>query len=201
MIQSERHAPPVWIRWVVVALWMGVIFYMSAQSNSGEQSGAIARLVLQTLHINATPEQAMEVHHLLRKCAHFTEYGVLAALMAWAQPGLPIDRAAITWGAATLYAATDEWHQTFVPNRRPAITDVLTDSAGALLMDETRERVLAFKNELGCEVGFHNHNNLGLGVANSLIAFECGADRIDASLAGMGAGAGNCALEALVARR
>lgn len=75
----------------------------------------------------------------------------------------------------------------------------ITDSAGALLMEETRERVKAFKDEIGCEVGFHNHNNLGLGVANSVIAIEEGVDRIDASLAGMGAGAGNCALEVLVA--
>ncbi|MCB0713197.1 MAG: 4-hydroxy-2-oxovalerate aldolase [Ignavibacteriae bacterium] len=75
----------------------------------------------------------------------------------------------------------------------------ITDSAGALLMDETRERVQAFKNELGCQIGFHNHNNLGLGVANSVIAVQEGVDRVDASLAGMGAGAGNCALEVLVA--
>lgn len=75
----------------------------------------------------------------------------------------------------------------------------ITDSAGALLMEETRERVAAFRNELGCQIGFHNHNNLGLGVANTVIAVENGADRVDASLAGMGAGAGNCALEVLVA--
>lgn len=75
----------------------------------------------------------------------------------------------------------------------------ITDSAGALLMDETRERVRAFHDELGCQVGFHNHNNLGLGVANTVIAIENGAGRVDASLAGMGAGAGNCALEVLIA--
>lgn len=75
----------------------------------------------------------------------------------------------------------------------------ITDSAGALLMNETRERVTAFKNELGCQTGFHNHNNLGLGVGNAVVAIECGVDRIDASLAGMGAGAGNCAIEALIA--
>lgn len=75
----------------------------------------------------------------------------------------------------------------------------VTDSAGALLMDESAERIRAFKEELGCEAGFHNHNNLGLGVANTVIAVKAGADRVDASLAGMGAGAGNCALEALIA--
>lgn len=75
----------------------------------------------------------------------------------------------------------------------------VVDSAGALLMHETKERIEAFKSELQCEVGFHNHNNLGLGVANTVIAVEVGADRVDASVAGMGAGAGNCPLEVLVA--
>ena len=75
----------------------------------------------------------------------------------------------------------------------------VTDSAGALLMDETRERITAMREALECEVGFHNHHNLGLGVANSVIAAQCGADRIDGSVAGMGAGAGNCPLEVLVA--
>lgn len=75
----------------------------------------------------------------------------------------------------------------------------VTDSAGALLMDETRERVAALREALDCQVGFHNHNNLGLGVANSVVAMEAGAHRIDGSIAGMGAGAGNCALEIFVA--
>ncbi len=75
----------------------------------------------------------------------------------------------------------------------------VTDSAGALLQDEAREKVAALKDALGCEVGFHNHNNLGLGVANTVTAIQAGADRVDGSVAGMGAGAGNCALEVLVA--
>ena len=75
----------------------------------------------------------------------------------------------------------------------------VVDSAGAMLMGEAREKALALKNELKCEVGFHNHDNLSLGVANTIVAVECGVDRADASVAGMGAGAGNCKLEVLVA--
>lgn len=75
----------------------------------------------------------------------------------------------------------------------------VTDSAGALLMDEARERIDALTRHLDCQVGFHNHNNLGLGVANTIIATRAGADRVDGSVAGMGAGAGNCPLEVFVA--
>ena len=75
----------------------------------------------------------------------------------------------------------------------------VVDSAGALLMSDTQERIAAFKENLGVEVGYHNHNNLGLGVANTIIAIESGADRVDGSVAGMGAGAGNCPLEVLIA--
>ncbi|RDV37707.1 4-hydroxy-2-oxovalerate aldolase [Bradymonadaceae bacterium TMQ3] len=75
----------------------------------------------------------------------------------------------------------------------------VTDSAGALLMEESREKVGALRDALDCQVGFHNHNNLGLGVANTIVAIEAGADRVDGSVAGMGAGAGNCPLEVLIA--
>lgn len=75
----------------------------------------------------------------------------------------------------------------------------LADSAGHLLPHEVRSRVGLLTEKLSVPVGFHAHNNLGLAIANSLAAIEEGAIYIDGTCRGLGAGAGNCQVEALCA--
>ena len=75
----------------------------------------------------------------------------------------------------------------------------LADSAGAMLPDGVRARVAALKDALDVEVGFHAHNNFGLAIGNSIAALEAGADQLDGSLRGLGAGAGNAPTELIAA--
>ena len=76
-----------------------------------------------------------------------------------------------------------------------------TDSAGYMLPQDVTDRIALLKKRLksDTEVGFHGHHNLAMGVANSLAAIAAGANRIDGSAAGLGAGAGNTPLEAMAA--
>ncbi|QEW06904.1 4-hydroxy-2-oxovalerate aldolase [Nitrincola iocasae] len=76
-----------------------------------------------------------------------------------------------------------------------------TDSAGYMLPDDVTARIGLLRAELPkeIEIGFHGHHNLGMAIANSLAAIEAGASRIDGSVAGLGAGAGNTPLEVFCA--
>ncbi|MBV7301835.1 4-hydroxy-2-oxovalerate aldolase [Corynebacterium sp. TAE3-ERU2] len=75
----------------------------------------------------------------------------------------------------------------------------VVDSAGAMIMEQASDRVKALVDEIGddAQVGFHGHQNMSFGVANSVLAVRAGASQIDGSLAGLGAGAGNSPTEVL----
>ncbi len=135
-------------RLIWVLAWMLGIFIMSAQT--GDRSGgmslgiveAVLKWIGQWLHLSDNAQINIELLHvLLRKSAHFMAYLILAILVrrlvAVDKFGLykrqTFAMVAITLMVCTLYAVSDEWHQSFVPGRGPGVVDVLIDSAGALL--------------------------------------------------------------------
>ena len=75
----------------------------------------------------------------------------------------------------------------------------LADSSGYLMPDDVKARVAAVREATGLPVGFHSHNNLGLSIANSIAAVEAGAEYVDCTCRGLGAGAGNTQTEVLCA--
>jgi 4-hydroxy 2-oxovalerate aldolase len=79
-----------------------------------------------------------------------------------------------------------------------AETFLIMDSTGTYMPRDVEDRIKALKDNLSIPIGFHGHNNLGLAVANSLVAVQCGADIIDACIRGFGAGAGNTQLEVII---
>ena len=125
--------------WLPAAIWMGVIFMMSAMPGdvSGETSGTLVRLLMGLLSLVLGEETAAGIpidmiHLLIRKGAHMAEYSVLFLLYNRAlrmegakHPGLY----ALMLCAA--YASTDEWHQAFVADRGPSAADVCIDALGA----------------------------------------------------------------------
>mgnify|MGYP002071512024 CR=1 FL=1 len=127
----------------LVLVWMIVIFAFSARNadTSSKDSSRIGMLVgkilikdFQSWDFQKQVSFAEKIDYPVRKTAHATEYAVLGILLFGAlyQPGRQKKRAAFfSWGMGTLYAATDEIHQLFVPGRSGQVTDVLLDSGGA----------------------------------------------------------------------
>jgi VanZ family protein len=136
--------------WLPVFLWLAIIFSASADKSSGDHSSRIIGPIVRWFVPNISEENLDAIVHGVRKAAHATEYAVLALLLWHALSNTRARRgdevpasndprqwrwrpAIMAFVLAVLYAASDEFHQTFVPSRTGQVSDVLVDSAGAAL--------------------------------------------------------------------
>jgi len=117
---------------------MALIFSGSSDARSYEHSSRLVEPILRWLFPHLSQAHIEVLHHMVRKCTHLTEYAVLALLL-WRALRKPVknDSRPWNWPEARLalllvmfYAATDEFHQSFVPTRTPLVTDVLIDTTG-----------------------------------------------------------------------
>ena len=123
-------------RWWPALAWAVVISLFSTGTFTSENT---SRIIIPLLHwlFPAAPEATLRfMHHIIRKCGHFTEYFVLSLLIL---QGIRAGRhgTRLAWAAVAIllvagYAALDEFHQSFVPGRTPAVSDVLLDTSGGI---------------------------------------------------------------------
>jgi VanZ family protein len=123
--------------WLPVMIWMTLIFGASTDLGRPENTSRFIRPFLLWLNPKMPEETIEKVHFVIRKTAHFVEYSILGLLL-WRlihfDPACAGCRSREFWTAllvAALYAASDEFHQSFVPGREASVRDVLLDSCGA----------------------------------------------------------------------
>src|SRR5215469_11591888 len=124
--------------WLPLLIWLGVIFVGSTNLMSTEHTSRFVVPFLLWLKPGMSPQTVWVIFVVMRKCAHVTEYAVLALLLWRALRSIPVLHTkslmvfvAVVVGCA-LFAASDEFHQTFVKSRTPSVRDVLLDIAGAI---------------------------------------------------------------------
>ena len=144
---NKKRTLGKWISCLLVLVWMGFIFFMSAQQgeDSGEISGGVSHLFMQVwnaiFHLDWSEAKILEMAELwdypIRKLAHMTEFGILAMLLYWTlgytKRFADKKRYIAAFLGAVVYAATDEFHQLFVPDRSGNLFDVFVDATGAIL--------------------------------------------------------------------
>lgn len=126
--------------WLPVVLWMILIFSFSSDSHSQQHSSRFFEPLLHWLFPSMPQASVDAIHHVFRKCCHLTEYAILG-LLVWRAMHQSNNRLA-EWSwpkvggtllVVFLYAATDEFHQVFVPTRTPMVSDVFIDTSGAAI--------------------------------------------------------------------
>jgi VanZ family protein len=134
----SKHREAI-LRWLPLVAWMGIVFLFSSDGFSVPRTSRFLGPFFRWILPDASAETVAACIFAVRKLAHAWEYGVLA-LLAWRALGRRgIDgfrpwiwgRAGRAWLIAAVYAASDEWHQSFVPSRGAAVGDVMIDSTGA----------------------------------------------------------------------
>ncbi|QFT90723.1 VanZ like family protein [Bacillus sp. THAF10] len=136
---SKRNFWWMCVSWASVLVWMGTIFFLSAQhgDQSADLSGGITEAINEILQ-NVAPDASLNIESIsffVRKNAHFLAYLVLGLLtfFAFRKSGVGHKKGAIlAFIVSILYAVSDEVHQLFVPGRSGQVSDVVLDSVGAL---------------------------------------------------------------------
>jgi VanZ family protein len=124
---SNELAP--FSEWIPVLIWGAVIFTLSTSAFSAANTSRIIDPILRWLIPGISAASVDVCHMLVRKAAHFTEYGILFWLLA---RGPMANRPYLALMLCVVYALTDEGHQVFVPGRTASLYDVALDSTGAL---------------------------------------------------------------------
>jgi VanZ family protein len=125
--------------WLPVSIWLGLIFLGSTDLMSAEHTSRIIGPLLHWFIPDISVEAIARVQFYIRKAAHVAEYAILAALLWRAfrrgkghQMKMSI-LFLVAWVACAIFAASDEFHQSFVPSRTASPTDVMIDICGALI--------------------------------------------------------------------
>jgi len=124
--------------WLPVIFWMGIIFCMSTDSFSSENTSRIIGPILYLLFPAMSPGDFALLHGLIRKAGHVAEYFALGLLLFRAFRGASLQKWQLSWTIAAvvvvvIYALSDEFHQSFVATRTASLVDAGIDSIGGIL--------------------------------------------------------------------
>jgi VanZ family protein len=124
--------------WLPVILWMGFIYWMSTDTFSSQNTFSWVEIVLRFWVPNISFQEMVSLHTLIRKTAHVTEYFVLGLLLFRTFRGGSTSSWSWRWPlfaviVVALWAASDEFHQSFVSSRTASAADIALDTAGGIL--------------------------------------------------------------------